>query len=79
MKISNTKGYLVMSGNWAISPVFGNIVSASRWLCKKAGVPEHIFKNKEGVNVGGTDYHIMEVDVTLGLLELLKLDKDLNK
>ena len=79
MKISNAKGYLVMSGSKILSPVFGNEVSASMWLCRKAGVKKHIYKTGEGVNVGGTDYRIVDVDVTFGLLELLKLDKDLNE
>lgn len=71
----NGKGYLVMGGREPISPVFGNEISAKRWLGKHTGIGGLV----DGCHIDGVAYEILPVDITLGLLELLNLDNALRK
>lgn len=44
MKKSNVKGYVVLVNNNFTSPVFGNMVSASLWLCREFWIKKQTFK-----------------------------------
>nr|DAF56999.1 MAG TPA: hypothetical protein [Myoviridae sp. ctp4Q36] len=77
MKKSNVKGYVVVVNNNLVSPVFGNMVSASLWLCREFGIKKQTFKLNEEVKKGKLSAHIIQLDITLGLLELLDLDNKL--
>lgn len=68
------KGYVVLVNGKIASPVFGNEISAGRWIGRKTEIGGIV----EGGNIDGKKYRIQPVDVTLGLLQLLKLDQMLN-
>lgn len=68
------KGYVVLVNGKIASPVFGNEISAGRWIGRKTEIGGIV----EGGNIDGKKYRIQPVDVTIGLLQLLKLDQMLS-
>ena len=68
------KGYVVLVNGKIASPVFGNEISAGRWIGRKTDMGGIV----QSAAINGKKYTIEQIDVTLGLLQLLKLDQMLN-
>lgn len=77
-ELIEARGYIVVSSDLEVSPVFGNSVAAFRYLCDTTGCEETAYVPEEVVMRNGKKYRIVKVDLTVGVAELVCLDKTLN-